>query len=273
MQSSRVRLMLVALLGVFAFSAVAAAAAQAEEAPFWSINGTRLGAGQTHYITAKKYSTKFVLKSEGNKVIECSNVRVSENASQRSALLGSAAGSAGTNDEVIEFFEGCKVTGNGTKCAVEEPIVTNPVKSELVETEKGEKGSLLTEFTPAKGTQFVTLKFKAETGGECKVASTIVTGGVAGQVRVDPNKPPELGELVSLPNGKKEGTSWLINFPETPIKEVWLIKEGTGSQVKLEELTAFSESSVLTGTALVLLAKVEGGKLVSEEATKWSPLP
>ena len=56
MQSSRVRLMLVALLGVFAFSAVAAAAAQAEEAPFWSIGGTRLEEGKTHYITAKVYN-------------------------------------------------------------------------------------------------------------------------------------------------------------------------------------------------------------------------
>jgi hypothetical protein len=272
MQSSRVRLMLVALLGVFAFSAVAAAAAQAEEAPFWSINGTRLGAGETHYITAKKYSEKFVLSSAGHK-IECSNGRVTENASQRSVLIGSAAGSPGTNLEVIEFFEGCKVTGNGTKCKVVEPIVTNPVKSELVETEKGEKGSLLTEFTPAKGANFVTIKFEAETGGECKVKETAVSGGVAGQVRVDPNKPPELGELVSLPNGKKEGTSWLLNFPATPIKEVWLIKEGTGSKVKLEELLFFSEESTLEGTALVLLAKVSEGKLVSEETTKWSPLP
>jgi hypothetical protein len=272
MQSSRVRLMLVALLGVFAFSAVAAAAAQAEEAPFWSIGGTRLAENQTHYITAKKYSEKFTLKSAEHRV-ECNNGRVSENASQRSALLGSAAGNPGTNDEVVEFFEGCKVTGNGEKCKVVEPIVTNPVKSELVETEKGEKGSLLTEFTPVKGVTFVTLKFEAETGGTCKVTETKVTGGVAGQVRVDPNKPPELGELVSLPNGKKEGTSWLLNFPETPIKEVWLIKEGTGSQVKLEKLEAFTEESTLTGTALVLLAKVEGGKLVSEETTKWSPLP
>ena len=53
MQSSRVRLMLVALLGVFAFSAVVAAAAQAEEAPFWSREGTRLAKGETHYITSK----------------------------------------------------------------------------------------------------------------------------------------------------------------------------------------------------------------------------
>jgi hypothetical protein len=272
MQSMRVRLMLVALLGVFAFSAVAAAAAQAEEAPFWSVGGTRLGAGETHYMTGKKYSEKFVL-SAGFVIIECNNVRVTENASRRSALLGSAAGNPGIGLGVLELFEGCKVTGNGTKCKIVEPLVTNPVKAELVETEKGEKGSLLMEFTPARGVTFMTLRFEPETGGECKLKETGVTGGVAAQVRVDPNKPPELGELVSLPNGKKEGTSWLINFPSTPIKEVWLIKEGTGSQVKLEELTAFAESATIVGTALGQLAKVSEGKLVSEETTEWSPLP
>jgi hypothetical protein len=268
MQSSRVRLILVALLAMFTFSAVAATAAQAEEAPFWSREGIRLGAGETHYITAKKYSEKFTLKSAGH-TIECNNVRLTENSAQRSVLIGSAAGNPGTNLEVIEIFEGCKVTGNGANCKIKEPIVTNPVKSELVETEKGEKGSLLTEFTPAKGVTFVTLKFE---GSECKVKETAVAGAVAGQVRVDPNKPPELGELVSLPNGKKEGTSWLINFPAVAIKEVWLIKEGVGSQVKIEELQAFTEIATVEGTVLVLLAKVAAGKLESEEA-KWSPLP
>jgi hypothetical protein len=272
MKLSRMQLVLVALLGVFAFSAVAAAAAQAEEAPFWSVGGTRLGAGETHYAVGKKYSEKFTLTTAGHSV-ECNNVRASESVSQRTALSGSAAGNSGTGLGVLEIFEGCKVTGNGTKCKIVEPIVTNPLKVELVETEKGEKGSLLAEATPAKGVTFATLKFEAETGGECKVKETAVTGAVAGQVRVDPNKPPELGESVSLPNGKKEGTSWLINFPATSIKEVWLIKEGTGSLVKLEQLTSFSEESTIEGTGLVLLGKVSEGKLVSEETTKWSPLP
>jgi hypothetical protein len=175
---------------------------------------------------------------------------------------------------VVEFFEGCKVIGNGTKCKAVEPIVTDPVKMELVETEKGEKASLLVVVTPVKGVILVTLKFETESGGECKVKETAVTGAAAAQVRVDPNKPPELGELVSLPNGKKEGTSWLINFPATPITSVWLIKEGTGSQVKLEQLTAFSEESTFEGTLLATLEKVSSaGKLESEETIKWSPLP
>ena len=56
---------------------------------------------------------------------------------------------------------------------------------------------------------------------------------MAAQVRTDPNKPPELGELVTLPNTKKEGTSWLLNFPAKPITNVWLIKAGVGFEVSV----------------------------------------
>ena len=53
--------------------------------------------------------------------------------------------------------------------------------------------------------------------------------------------------------GGKEAKSWLINFPEKPISEVWLIKAGEGKAAKLE-LTAFTEPATLTGTTLVSLA-------------------
>jgi hypothetical protein len=263
--------MLVALLGVFAFGAVAAAAAQAEEAPFWSREGTRLIKGETHYITAKKYSKEFTLRA-GEVTVTCENARLKEG-----VLLGSNAGEPGTNDEVIEFFENCKVSGKFggktiEKCKVKEPITTTNVKSELVETEKGEKGSLLTEFFPEKGAKFTTLEFELEAppAGFCP-PNTAVEGSVAGQVRVDPNKPPELGELVSLPNGKKEAKSWLLNFPTIAITKAWLIKGGEGKEVKVE-LLAFSEAAILSGTTLVLLAKKKEGKFESEEVN-WSPLP
>jgi hypothetical protein len=268
---SRLRLMLLALLAVFAFGAVATAAAQAEEAPFWSIGGTRLGAGQTHYMTIKKYGSGaiFALESK-NHTIACNNVKLTEKTTQRSSLIGSAAGNPGTNLEVIEFFEGCIVTHNGENCKVVQPIVTNPVKSELVETEKGEKGSLLMLFSPAKGAIFAKVKFE---GTECKVMETAVTGTVAGQVHRDPNEPPKLGELVKLGNEPKEETSWLVFFLATnKIKEVWKIKEGVGFLAKPEVLEAFTEESELEGTALVSLAKVTGTDLESEEKP-WSPSP
>ncbi len=176
MQSSRVRLMLAALLGVFAFSAVAAAAAQAEEAPFWSIGGTRLEEGKTHYITAKVYNVTgqeegFTLKAASGQTVKCPFTRLKEG-----VLLGSKTGNPGTNDEVIEFFgeaaKPCTVANNGAGCTkVKEPIVTNPVKSELVESEKSTTAALLVEFfTEKKGEEtppFTKLTF--EPAANCTV--------------------------------------------------------------------------------------------------------
>ena len=62
MQSSRGRLMLVALFGVLALGAfyTAAAAQAATPAPRWSVAGKTLGANETHFITAKIYTTEAV---------------------------------------------------------------------------------------------------------------------------------------------------------------------------------------------------------------------
>src|ERR1700733_649678 len=132
MQSSRIRLMLIALLGVFAFGAVAAAAAQAENAPFWTVPKSegssetkRLLAGETRFITAKSYNeTELSSASLGVKV-KCPVVKLKEG-----VLLGSSAEEPGKDDEIIEFEGGCTQTGNGTSCKVVEPISTVHVKSE-----------------------------------------------------------------------------------------------------------------------------------------------
>jgi len=262
---SRVRLMLLALLAVFAFGAVATAVAQAEEAPFWSIGGSRLGAGETHYFTLVVYSSSFHLLFLGIAVL-CGII-----ITRTHVILGSNSGNPGIAGGAIEFSS-CKTEGSGKGCKIAEPIVTNNLKEELVETEKGEKGSLLMEFFPEKGAKLATLHFEPESGGSCTVKEAFVEGSVAGQVFTDPGKPPELGELVQLPNGKKEATSWLINFPTTPIKKVWLIKGGVGSEVSVGLLAA-TEEATLSGTAVASLAKKNSkGELESEEV-KWSPLP
>ena len=267
MQSSRVRLMLVALLGVFAFGAVAAAAAQAEEAPFWSIAGARLEEGKTHNITAKVYNVTgqqagFTLKALTGQTIICPFIRLKEG-----VLLGSKAGNPGTNDEVIEFFgetgNPCTVANNGTGCKIKEPIVTNPVKSELVESEKSTTAALLVEFFTTSG-PFAQLIFE---GTGCIDKETTVSGKVAGEVREDPNN-GTLGAVVKLPNEKKEAKSWLLNFPTTAIQHVWLIKGGLGEETKIE-LVSFGEESTLSGTALILLANAKK----ETEETLWSPLP
>jgi hypothetical protein len=252
MQSSRVRLMLVALLGVFAFSAVATAVAQAEteEAPFWSINKVRLGAGETHYITAKINEEggagKTIKLTAGTTSVTCKKLKLAEG-----VLLGSAVGNPGTNDEVIEFSE-CAVAGNGAKCLkVKEPIVTNSVKSELV-LDVATHEKLLVEFFTEKG-PFVKLIFAGVAGNEkCTIGETSVEGNVAAEVLSDPTN---------------TGKSYLLNFPATPIKEVLLVKNST-TEVKKIELRAFSEEASLTGTALILLANAKR----ETESTEWSPL-
>jgi hypothetical protein len=274
--------MLVALFGVLALGALTAAAAQAVEAPRWSISGTTLAEGKTHYISVKNYySTETKPKpftlTAGLIKIECEAVKLKEG-----ALLGSIVGEPGKNNEVIEF-EKCKVSGTVEKKPIEkcqvnknEPLVTRPVVSELVETEKAEpenkKGSLLTLFAPAEGTTFVTLKFNAETGGVCP-PETKVSNEVIGQVLTDPNTPPTLGTLVSLESGVTEAKSFLINFPATPILKVTLIKGGVASQVTDKQLEAFGEPATLEGTALILLAKKEANGLLASEETNWAPVP
>jgi hypothetical protein len=270
MQSSRVRLMLVTLFGVLALGALTAAAAQAVEAPRWSIGGTDLAAGQTHFITAKAYSSTVKLRT-GNVTIACTTVKLKEG-----SLLGSSAGNAGKNNEVI-VFETCTVSGKAggktiEKCKVNEPIETVPVLSELVESEGAEpankKGSLLVLFTPISGTTFTVLKFTTETGGNCP-PETKVTGKVAGQVFTDPNTPPTLGTLVTLESGATEAHSWLLNFPATQPKKVVKIEGGNVTTVANPGLTAFSEEAAEEGIALILLANAKK----ETEETNWSPLP
>jgi hypothetical protein len=274
MQSSRSRLMLVALFGVLALGAFTAAAAQAVEAPRWSITGTALAAGKTHFITAKTYSTSLTLRAL-TATISCTALNL-----KAGSLLGSAPESAGKNNEAIEFT-GCTVTGPGiTKCSVLSPtagvILTNPLRSELVETEKAEpankNGSLLLLFEPEVAPTFVTIKLSPETTeGKCP-PNAAVTGSVAGQIRVDPNKPPELGALVELGQAAKEATSWLVNFPAAPITKVTRISAGIVTE-KAVSLSAFSETATLEGIALTLLAKRNAKGELETEATNWSPLP
>jgi len=271
--------MLVALFGVLALGALTAAAAQAVEAPRWSIGGTTLAEGKTHYISTKIYSKVFKLRT-GVITIECSEVKLKEG-----ALLGSSAGNPGKNNEVIEFST-CKVSGVTEKktienCEVNEnkPIVTRAVVSELVETENAEpankKGSLLTLFAPVTGTLFVTIPFNVISGktGVCPPPAQ-VSQEVIGEVYTDPGTPPTLGTLVSLESGVTEAKSFLINFPGTAITKVTLIKGGVASQVTDKQLEAFGEPATLEGTALILLAKKNSTTgLLETEETNWAPVP
>jgi hypothetical protein len=79
------------------------------------------------------------------------------------------------------------------------------------------------------------------------------------------------GETVELGQAPKKAHSWNLRFPTTPIKKVILVKEGVAKEVELEGLEAFTDPSVQTGTATLLLAN---SKCEAEpEGPEWSPTP
>ncbi len=253
---SRFRIIGITLLAVLALSAAAASATQA--APFWTVRGTRLAAGQTHNITGKVFSASFTLSvPEAGITLFCASEK-----GEKGVLIGSNKGQPGTGSGTLVLSE-CTVAGNGKECKVEEPVETVPLISELVESAvKGKAGNqLLAEFKPATGAKFATVRFE---GSRCLVKEATLTGSVAAEVLTDPGE-----EKIELEQTAKEAHSWLSRFPATPIEEVSLINTAGESKIVSVGLSSFGDTVILTGTALGLLAN---SKFESEE-TSWSPLP
>jgi hypothetical protein len=256
---ARLQLIGVALLGVFALGGIAAVAAQAEGtegAPYWSIEGTRLAAGKTFEILAKSVSAEQTLTA-GTDIVTCKTLKLKPGA----VLLGSNGNEPGKSDETFQYG-GCTVTGNGTKCAVENGTMeTEPLTNELAYAEN--KKSLVIEFDPVKSHVLATLHFVPEAGGSCTVSTTKLTGLIVAKVLTDEASP----KLLELPNHVTQAESFLLEAPSTTIRHIWLITAGTGIAFETEELNDFGATSVFTGTALIALA-VHGTSVT----TKWSPL-
>jgi hypothetical protein len=248
------------LLAACAFSTIAAAAAQAEEAPYWSIEGTRLAAGKTFEISAKAVGseggvppTAFHLLG-GDPEVTCTALKFAKG----SVLLGSNAGEPGKADETFEY-SGCSVTGNGEPCEpTNKEVKTEPLTNELAYA--ANKKSLVMLFTPVKGKTYATLQF---TGSGCKEASAKATGVAVAGVYTDVTSPV----LLELPNPVAQAESFRVKFTEISPEKIWLIKGGTGSEVETEEVTFFGEPGRIFGTTLLSLA-VKGTSINK----KWSPL-
>jgi hypothetical protein len=243
----RFKLTGVVLLAVFAFSAIVATAAQAEEAPYWSIEGTRLATGKTAETTAKAVGTQTL--TAGKVKVTCKVFKLKPGA----VILGSNAGEPGKSDETIEY-SGCSVSGNGTGCkVVGSAVTTEPLTNELAYAEN--KKSLVVEFTPVSKSTLAVLKFE----GTCTVAETSVKGVAVAQAWTDSGG--VAGELLTLPNTVAQAESFVLKLPGVAKNKIWLIKGGTGASVE-DETTAFGGEASLGGEALIKLAS---GKL-------WSPL-
>jgi hypothetical protein len=245
------RLIGVALLAVFALGAIAASAAQAEEAPYWTVNGTRLEAGQTRFITTKE-SKPFVLGGDGL-TITCTETNVLPHG----VLLGSNAGEPGTDDETASF-KVCKAEGNSvSKCgALFEPINTTNLKSELVLDKT--KTKLLTLFQPRSGSLLATIKFEA-----CEFK-------VTGSFLVEALNSKE--EAITTSTPKEQAASGYLRFPAAQPVEVWLIKAGTGSLITAKPLEIAGAPLTLSGQILILLAELNSKDELVSTGEEWSAL-
>jgi hypothetical protein len=243
--------LVMALLAVFAFGAIAASAAQAEEAPHWVVEGKKLEANKTRLITIKAYegtAHPITLESE----IKTIKAKVTITCLLARAAKGAflAGGEPGTGELTSEFLD-CKQKGNGVEpCTVEETITVEPVRFEIVVNPELTK--YLIEFDQSKTENFVVIKFK---GAGCAVTEAKVKGLVAGLVWTDPKVDEGVEEeaYISTP----ELASLLVRFPD-PATEVWLWKGGVHEAHPIAGLTFGGEPATLEGTVLVLLANSSG---------------
>jgi len=248
----RFKLTGVVLLAVFALSAVAATAAQAEEAPYWSIEGTRLASGKTAEITAKQVGVQTLTAATG--IVKCKALKVKAG----SVLLGSAAGEPGKSDETLEYTE-CTQEKNGSEpCKiVGEKVTSEPLTNELAYAEN--KKSLVVEFAPVTGKTLAIVHYE---GSGCTATEIPVKGVAIAQGWTDSGG--AAGELVELGKTVTQAESWILKLTGTSKTKIWLIKAGTGASVE-DETTYGGTEATLSGEALIILAGSLAGK-------KWSPL-
>jgi hypothetical protein len=250
----RTRLIGLTLLAALALGALLASAAQAEEAPYWTVKGTRLGAGGTHFIVEKE-SAAFVL-SGGGVTITCTEMSASPG-----LILGSNAGESGTNEETLAFKE-CKVEGNDktTECEkVTEPITTKNLKWELVLDKT--KAKLLVLFQPVSGSTMAEINFPKG----CKIESSKVTGSILAEAL------NEKEEAITTSSSKTQYKTEFFKLPKTQPVDIWLIKGGTGKEVEAKELEFAGAAATQTGTASVSMGVCENGKIESS-GEEWSAL-
>jgi hypothetical protein len=250
----QIRILGLAILPVFALSAIVAAAAQAKGGPFFKIKGTRLVAGQKEEVTAVG-SGKLNLKATGI-TITCQQLHNKAGAE----IIGSSGANSSTGRGTIELAE-CKLTGNGTKCGLAASdkgvIQLESAKSALAYPKKvPAKGDvILAFFQPESGSVFAKIKVEAEGGGKCTVEGALaVEGSMAGEAQNEKEEPFKLLEKVT------ETVTGKIKFPISGT-EACTEKEGVITCVK-PKLTLSTKTAIVEGsTGGTLLSKNVSGVL------------
>jgi hypothetical protein len=225
---TRIKALGLALVAVFAFSAVAASAALAVEGPFWKVEGVRLGSLNAKEIRVTGTSTRQELRTSIGVKIKCEKVAVEATPSPE--IVGKPLEWGGTSVEKLKYSGNCVVEGDGSTCKVR----GDEVKTENLENREGYEGertgNLLTGFKP-EGTNKVFAKLKFE--GTCTFGSEnnveLGSGKILGVICFDLN---EAGAKVSVTANQAESVKPQIECPATKIAKMFYEEAGG---LKLEE--------------------------------------
>jgi len=227
-----------ALLAVFAFSAIAATAAQAIEGPFYKVGNVRAFG----FREIKSSGGKFTLTAGTIKVV-CQK----QTTEAGGTIKESTIGNSGTSAEKVKFSE-CVVEGDGAGCKLKgSSITTEEVKNTLdYPKEIPAAGDvILVVFTPASGSVFVKLEFETK----CTV------GGVGEPVAVEGSVGAEAlngkSEAVKIGSEGKEEAKGFVSFPVKGTKHC--TEAGKKITCKTLSLKAFGKASKLEGKSEITL--------------------
>jgi hypothetical protein len=215
---SRVKLLFVSVMAVFAVGAVVASEASA--APHWVINGTPLGSGSESVLGLLSGGSARLVSKIGTVPTEV--VCTTADATGTILAVNEDAAPSGIQ------FTSCKVE-HPSGCTVKEPITTVALTSELLSNEVVG----LDTWTPTSGTEFTSLTI---TGTACSVESkTPVTGKAQcegelnkeaetysclftdasskGLLKLGSNEAQFLAHFLFLLKGTNDGKLWGVKTP------------------------------------------------------------
>ena len=227
----------IALLALACACAVGAVPAQAYKhtaGPFWTINGAKLGAGESHEVLSASSSGEYSMSAKEAVGLPPTTITCKKQTVEKASITG---GTPSTIEASFHFSE-CTVTENGANCKVTEPITTEPLTGTLGYATKERTGKILARFDGKKKV-FVKVQFT----DKCTLGLAEVSGSFIAEISSG-GKTEEVGS-----GDETSAKVDQLRFPATPITAVWV--ENAAGELKEEkaELEMFSNTAVIAGTS------------------------
>ena len=219
---TRIKALGLALVAVFAMSAVGVSAASAVEGPYWKVEGVRLASGVAKEMRVTGTSTRQELKTSIGVKVKCEKVSVEPTPTPE--IVGKPLRWGGTSLEKLKYSGNCVVEGDGATCKVKggQVITENLENREGYEGER--TGNLMTGFKPVgEGKVFARLKFEGSCTFGLENIVELSTGKVLGVICFDLR---ESGAKVSVTANQGEDLKPQIECPWPKIAKMFYEEAG-----------------------------------------------